>query len=107
MQKFDFSDEAIAILKTIRQNRKGKLAGMNIGRIKTDFNFTTLYDWIIDARIRFTKSKSIKTIRETSRRLTEEIEDLKHMKEMFIIGKQDLCKEITSYQCALTELTTQ
>ena len=105
MQRFYFSDEAIAFLKTIRENRKGKLAGKNIGRIKTDFDFKTLYDWIIDARVRCIKSKSIKAKRDNSRILTEEIENLEYTKDVLIIEKQDLINEIASYEFALTHPT--
>ena len=61
-QNFYLSEEGVITLKKIRENRKGKSAGKHIGRIRTDFNFKTLYDWIINARVRYTKCKSIKSI---------------------------------------------
>ena len=94
LNKFHFSEEAVSCLKEIRTNRSGKPAKNNAGRINTDFNFKTLYDWIRNGRVRFTKSSSIKNKRLKTKQFDEEIYRLTLIRDNLIFDKGELNREI-------------
>ena len=102
LSKFHFVQESIDILTEIRVSRSGKPACRNAGRINTEFSFQTLYDWIRNARVRYTKSSSIMNKRK-ERREVEEIQHLNHELSTLKEEKRNLIQEMNFYETELAK----
>ena len=94
LEKYYFSLAEIDALRNIRDMRNGYFGRDKPGRIKTNFNFANLYDWMKDGRTRSTKSISIKTKRIELKQIVY----LNSMKRSFQRQKQELCEEIVYYK---------
>ena len=93
LEQYKFNPVENNVLKNIRSKRNGSNGRDKSGRIKTNFEFSTLYDWFKDGRTRSTKSISIKT----KRKERKFIGNLASIRSSLLNEKQGLINEISFY----------